>query len=60
MLEILIKEYEDVLNLIDKADDENMAWINYLDGMKQGIAISMSAIDFKGACEYFEGDDLPF
>ena len=60
MLEKLIAEYEEVSMWLDEVDSVNIDRINYLSGMKQGIVNCMNIIDFKGTCEYFEGDDLPF
>lgn len=60
MLEKLITEYEEVSMWLDEVDSVNIDRINYLSGMKQGIVNCMNIIDFKGTCEYFEGDDLSF
>ena len=60
MLKKLITEYEEVSTWLEEADEENIDRINYLCGMKQGIVNCMNIIDFKGTCEYFEGDDLPY
>lgn len=60
MLEKLIAEYEEVSTWLKETDKGDLDRINYLGGMEQGIMRCMSIVDFKGTCEYFEGDDLPY
>ena len=59
MLNILIKEYEQTNDELSGEIDINK--INYLNGVLQGITISMSNLDFVGTRKYFDNsDDLPY